>query len=522
MLRAVFCLGAVSVGMVAAASPLADIIEKVEPSCVRIDVRTPMGAAIGSGFIMQEGDWVVTNHHVIAGATRGQVEFSDKTLAPIEGFLAYDERRDIAVLKIKLDKQRTPLTLSSGEARKGDAAIAIGAPQGLSFTTTEGIISAFRTGDDLKEFGMNAVGDWLQVSVPISPGSSGGPVLNSKGEVVGASTACFTSGQNLNLAISAADIAIVLERAASAKVQPLTAIEPRPETIATGPGGRPRRPGVGSLPEGGAGIPRDNVSIKLPAKRRFSHRYLLSEDTDAFDKVTWVRSTWIPLKHNDGRLTSAAFRVGVSFNEVGPTPYVLWETMVTSGGFSFGDREKRRFQVLGVDDKKIEVWDTEHKMELNRRGHGWQESITAKVRVDQFLDIALAKKETKGRLGPMDFVLSNAELECFRELLSKVPSGTASDGESTVKIDHYPLEDDPTAPVALANAVKSSKNAKEKRASGAFREWESADGNFTIDAKLIRVTDDSVELQRRDGREVTMPLESLSEADREFAAKQKK
>jgi len=502
------------------AASLADLIERVEPSCVRVDVRGPEAAGIGSGFIAQEGDWVVTNYHVVAGMKEGRVQFSDDTTAEIEGFLVYDKSRDIAIIKIKLEKKREPLSLVKAQPRKGESAIAIGAPQGLSFTATEGIISALRTGADLRELGADRDGDWLQISVPISPGNSGGPVLNAEGVVIGMSTMGVVTGQNLNFAISSADIMNTLERATTATVRDLAKIEPPSERFG---GGRARRPGVQQAPERGEGGPQENVAVSLPAERRFSHPYKVAKEVDDFDKVTWLRTQWIPLKHDDPRLSSVSFRVGIPYDEEGSSAVIIWEMAVTSRSILFGSPDQRRLQMLGNEGQKFSVIDPKHKAELNRAQFGgWVESMVSAIRIDHMLDIALSKKEAKGRLGTVNFRLGPAELECLREVLSKIPSGTATFEGVTIAVKHFALEDDPTAPPALAKASKAAKSEKEKReknkALAGYREWASADGNFTIEARVLHADDENVQLKKKDGREITMPLESLSEADQKFLA----
>lgn len=528
---ALFCfVVAPAFGQAPAKLSLADLIEKVEPSCVRVDVETARGRGIGSGFIAKEGDWVITNHHVVAGSTKGEVSFSDNSKAEIEGFLAYDKRRDIAVLKIKLEKKRTPLELSQAKPRKGESAIAIGAPRGLSFTATEGIISAIRTGAELKQFGNDADGNWLQISVPISPGNSGGPLLNDAGEVIGANTAGLQNSQNLNFAISAADIGEVLAEAAKAKVQELAKIEPLPPMIAM-PAfpARPTRPFPG-IPSAVPAIPGgESLTIQLPAERRFQHRYKLTKETDEFDKITWLRSQWIPLKHNDGRLSSAAFRVGIPYNESGPTMNVIWEMVVTCKSFAFTNHEHRKFQMLVADGEKLDLTEPQHKAELNPQGGGWLEKMSTNIRLDRFLDLALAKKEAKGRLGPMEFLLGPEELECFRELLSKVPKGKVTDGGSTLIVDHHALDEDPTAPPSVVKAAKAAKSkqapkeqVREEVVADEYRHWISADGKFTVEAKLIRVEGDVVRLQRKDdGRLVSLKTGQLSKVDQQFLAKVK-
>src|SRR5688572_4264520 len=116
---------------------LADLIEKVEPSCVRIDVILTDGQSVGSGFVINDAGWIATNHHVVAGGKTATVTFSDKKSADVEGVLAYDKRRDLAIIKIKTDRKLQALPLAKETPRKGESSIAIGTPRGLSFSATE-------------------------------------------------------------------------------------------------------------------------------------------------------------------------------------------------------------------------------------------------------------------------------------------------------------------------------------------------------------------------------------------------
>ena len=184
---------------------LADLIERVEPAVVRIDTKTRDGDGVGSGFAVSRDGLIVTNHHVIAGAGSATVTFKDKSTHPVEGTLFLDANRDIAILKIKSGSYAT-LELASELPRKGETVVAFGAPKGLSFSATDGIISSVREGEELKSYTGKSQGTWIQTSTPISPGNSGGPLVNSDAKVVGANTMMLLNAQNLNFAISAIDI----------------------------------------------------------------------------------------------------------------------------------------------------------------------------------------------------------------------------------------------------------------------------------------------------------------------------
>ena len=156
--------------------------------------------SIGSGFYVNHGE-IATNFHVIEGATGGYAKrIGEKTKWEIKGVTAIDVKRDLVILEvnpfslISLEgKSGEPLSLGdSNVAMVGEPVYAVGNPRGLEGTFSQGIISGIR------EIGTDKL---LQLTAPISPGSSGGPVLNSKGKVIGVSVATFRGGQNLNFAI---------------------------------------------------------------------------------------------------------------------------------------------------------------------------------------------------------------------------------------------------------------------------------------------------------------------------------
>ena len=201
---------------------LADLIARVEPSVVRINVEKPLGDCTGSGFVVGEDGIVVTNNHVIRGAKTASVTFTDDHEADVSGVLFRDPERDIAILKIVGSDRFPSSALASEMPKKGETVVAFGAPQGLSFSVTDGIVSAIRPGDEFEAiFGEKWLGTWIQTSAPISTGNSGGPLVNLRGEVIGANTCMFTEGQNLNFAISSLDIKAALDGAKSAELTKL-------------------------------------------------------------------------------------------------------------------------------------------------------------------------------------------------------------------------------------------------------------------------------------------------------------
>ncbi|MER7272908.1 trypsin-like peptidase domain-containing protein [Dactylosporangium sp. NPDC000244] len=172
-------------------SSVGGVAETVLPSVV--DIST--GEAEGSGVIMTADGQVITNNHVVAGATKLQVTFSTgKTAAAT--VVGTDPAGDIAVIKIQGVSGLTPAKFGDSDAlRVGDTVLAVGSPLGLQGSVTAGIVSALhRTIEG--EQGGKSIADAIQTDAAINPGNSGGALVNLRGEVVGINTAIATAGEN--------------------------------------------------------------------------------------------------------------------------------------------------------------------------------------------------------------------------------------------------------------------------------------------------------------------------------------
>jgi hypothetical protein len=150
----------------------------------------------GSGFRISGGR-IATNAHVVANATRVEV-FNDegKLIGTSQYAEALSSSVDIAILP-RLGSSGVALPLSATTPATGEHIVVLGAPEGLTNTVSDGIVSAIRPLDGQT---------LIQISAPISPGSSGGPVLNMRGEVIGVSVATYREGQNLNFAVPVSDL----------------------------------------------------------------------------------------------------------------------------------------------------------------------------------------------------------------------------------------------------------------------------------------------------------------------------
>jgi serine protease Do len=146
--------------------------------------------SLGSGVIVSPEGYILTNNHVVDGATEVKVTLADKREYDAK-IIGTDPKTDIAVLKIDASNLK-PITLGdSSKVEVGDTAMAIGNPFGVGQTVTRGIISATGRGN----LGIEAYEDFIQTDAPINPGNSGGALINDRGELVGINTAILTHGE---------------------------------------------------------------------------------------------------------------------------------------------------------------------------------------------------------------------------------------------------------------------------------------------------------------------------------------
>ncbi len=179
----------------AAQDLLPELVRRIKPSAVAIETFDARGEKLsrGSGFFI-DTDRVVTNRHVIEASYRAEVHSSAGSIYPVKGVLAVDAEGDIAILKVEVPaNQVRPLPLDRTSPQEGESVVVIGNPFGLEGSVTNGIVSAVR---DIPTFGRI-----IQITAPISPGSSGSPVVNMQGQVIGVATLQITGGQSINFAI---------------------------------------------------------------------------------------------------------------------------------------------------------------------------------------------------------------------------------------------------------------------------------------------------------------------------------
>lgn len=172
-----------------------EIYKKISPITVEVYAEGDFVSSLGSGFFIDENGTVVTNFHVIEDCSSAYVTTSDGGVYDVTSVLGYSKHlSDIAILSTT--KSNSSAAESASSVVTGEAVYVLGSSLGLTGTFSEGLVSSAEREIDGRSY--------FQISAPISEGNSGGPVVNSYGQVIGIASAGFEDGQNLNLAIPVA------------------------------------------------------------------------------------------------------------------------------------------------------------------------------------------------------------------------------------------------------------------------------------------------------------------------------
>jgi serine protease Do len=170
-----------------AALPLQDMAKAAGPSVVHLSIRDADGEedSSGSGFVISAEGGVATNYHVVDEAERMVAVFPDGRQVDVVGVRGYDKDSDVAVLQLAPGTY-PPLKLAGNPGAVGDEIVVIGSPLGLGQSLSTGIIAALREHGTVTKGNKDGEESWqLQITAAIAPGSSGSPIMNAGGEVVG-------------------------------------------------------------------------------------------------------------------------------------------------------------------------------------------------------------------------------------------------------------------------------------------------------------------------------------------------
>jgi Trypsin-like peptidase domain/TPR repeat len=184
-----------------AASPLAwaqdnlpAIVKRISPAVVVVETQRGPRKGMGTGFFINSRGDIVTNYHVLYGADQAVIRTQAGQRYPVRRIVAEDKEADLVLITADIPRAEiSPIEVSGRLPEVGEKIYAIGHPMGLEKTVSEGIVSAIRR--------MPKLGDIIQITAAISPGSSGGPVFNTSGVVIGVARATYRTGQNLNFAV---------------------------------------------------------------------------------------------------------------------------------------------------------------------------------------------------------------------------------------------------------------------------------------------------------------------------------
>ncbi|MCC6329376.1 MAG: tetratricopeptide repeat protein [Acidobacteria bacterium] len=314
----------------AAQDLLPELVKRIKPSAVAIETFDQRGNSIsrGSGFFIAS-DRIITNRHVIERAARVEIHLVDGKKFPVKGVLAVDGEGDLALLKVEMPSVVTSaLPISKGVPQEGESILVVGNPFGLEGSVSNGIVSAVRE--------ISGYGKIIQITAPISPGSSGSPVVNMYGQVIGVATLQAAEGQSLNFAVPA-------ERILQLKVSELQTVS----SLSTTTQKNKRAAAEGLYSQGVALLSRDDYARALPFFEK-------AAETDATYAEAWYQTGFCYGtlgRHADAlKASKTAARLRPDWAEtyvnIGASSYALQQYKEAADAYK---------QAIRLDDSKAET-----------------------------------------------------------------------------------------------------------------------------------------------------------------------
>ncbi len=186
---------------VLAETDLTELVKNIQPAVATVVAYDVNGnvASLGTGFFISKEGHLVTNYHVLFGKFKAEIKTADGETYPIKTIVAQNQITDLLKVRVDIPAERIHwLAVSDEPPSIAQHVVVVGSPMGLELSVSDGIVSSVRE--------IPGAGTFYQISAPISPGSSGSPVVDMKGKVVGVATFQFLQGQNLNFAIASKSI----------------------------------------------------------------------------------------------------------------------------------------------------------------------------------------------------------------------------------------------------------------------------------------------------------------------------
>jgi S1-C subfamily serine protease len=360
-----------SLGPGAVAPKRADpALEQLRAATVLIEANGPGGRSVGSGFLVADGA-LATAAHVVQGTWMGRITLSSGQILPIEGVRAIVPELDLAILAVPSMDVRPVRIGDARSLRIGQRLFAIGCPLGLGVSVSDGVLSATPVRADRS---------MLQISIPVSPGSSGGPIATESGEVVGlvVSGVRTEGAENLNFALPAGYLAAQLDSALAATPMSLAEV-------------------AGKAPIGTALAFSEGMSNKPlpPVNRSVGVSYARIGGVEVLDQ--WSRP--------DGVRISSLMKVDVAFTATGDTVVDRVRTTTLTQGGPLGQEEHRTLFTVG-DTNSFGAAVRYRPADERTREYG----SVLQVRGSQFVVTDLAGAQNSGIAPPRVLPVSLADL----------------------------------------------------------------------------------------------------------------